>query len=74
MLRALWFAVKTGLIVAAAVWVANRPGFIEASWLGYDVRAHVGLVLLVLLFLLVVVEISMSGEDLGAEHQSERRQ
>src|SRR5688500_4138582 len=54
MLRALWFAVKVGLLVAASVWVANRPGFIEAHWLGYDVRAHVGLALLLLLLVLVL--------------------
>ncbi len=52
MLRALWFAVKIGLFVAVAVWVANRPGVVELNWLGYAVRAHVGLVLLALLFLL----------------------
>ena len=49
MLRAIWFAVKLGLLVAVAVWVANRPGYVDISWLGYDVRAQVGFVLLALL-------------------------
>ncbi len=39
MLRALWFLLKVGLLAAAAVWVANRPGTIDISWQGYDVHA-----------------------------------
>lgn len=48
MLRVLFFVVQVGLLVALAVWVANHPGFVELSWLGYDVRVHVGLALLAL--------------------------
>ncbi|MCB9987740.1 MAG: heme biosynthesis protein HemY [Rhodospirillales bacterium] len=51
MLRALWFAIKVGFIMGAAVWVANRPGTVALSWLGYDVRIHVGLALIALLLM-----------------------
>jgi len=54
MFRALWFIVKVGLLVAIAVWVANHPGYIEISWLGYDIRAHIGFVLLVLFLALLL--------------------
>lgn len=55
MLRALLFAVKIGLIAAAAVWVAQRPGTVAVDWLGYHMTAHVGLVLLALLVLLLFI-------------------
>lgn len=55
MLRALLFAIKIGLLVAAAIWVAQRPGTIELDWLGYHIKADVGLVLLVLFFFLLFV-------------------
>ncbi len=58
MLRALIFAIKIGLIVAAAFWVAQRPGEVELNWLGYHVTAQIGIVLLFLfigiLFILAV--------------------
>lgn len=53
MLRALLFAVKIGLLVAAAVWVANRPGVIEIDWMGYHITTHIGIALLALLVLLL---------------------
>lgn len=48
MLRLLFLALQIGVLVAVSVWVANHPGFVSISWLGYDVRVHVGLVLLAL--------------------------
>ncbi|MCB9990627.1 MAG: tetratricopeptide repeat protein [Rhodospirillales bacterium] len=53
MLRALFFAIKIGLIFAAAVWIAQRPGEVELDWLGYHIKADVGLVLLGLFALLL---------------------
>lgn len=55
MLRALWFAAKLGILVAAAVWVANRPGVIDIHWQGYDIRADVSLALLAALFFVVLL-------------------
>ncbi len=64
MIRALLFAVKVGLIAAAAVWVAQRPGTVEVDWLGYQVTAHVGLALFALLvgalFLLFLHRIALA--------------
>jgi HemY protein len=54
MLRALWFVIKTAILVAAAVWVANRPGDVEIHWLGYEVKTQVGLALLALLVVLLL--------------------
>src|SRR5262249_25462280 len=54
MLRALWFAVRLGLLVAAAIWVANRPGEVEVHWLGYDIKTEVGMALLALFLALLV--------------------
>lgn len=35
--RALWFIVKLGLLVSAAVWLANRPGSLSLTWFGYRI-------------------------------------
>lgn len=53
MLRGLFFAIKIGLFAAAAFWVAQRPGTVELDWMGYHIKAHVGLVLLALFVLLL---------------------
>ncbi|HTK85468.1 MAG TPA: heme biosynthesis HemY N-terminal domain-containing protein [Patescibacteria group bacterium] len=53
MLRALWFVIKTGLLVAVAVWVANRPGQIDINWQGYEIKTQVGLALLAVLILVL---------------------
>lgn len=47
MLRILWFAIKIGVLVAAAVWVANRPGLISLSWMDYTVEAQAWFALVV---------------------------
>jgi HemY protein len=58
MIRALWFAVKVALLVAAAVWVADRPGTITIHWMEYDVTVQVGFALLCLLsFLLLTLTV-----------------
>src|SRR4051812_34377382 len=51
MLRVLWFFLKLGLLVAAAVWLANRPGAVTFQWLGYRVETTVGIALLGVLLL-----------------------
>lgn len=55
MIRAFWFILKLTVLTLAAVWVANRPGFVEISWLGYDIRVHVGLALLIVFFTLLLI-------------------
>jgi HemY protein len=49
MFRILWFAVKVGVVVAAAVWVANRPGLISLSWMDYTVEAQAWFALVVVM-------------------------
>lgn len=54
MLGILWFAVKTAALIAIAIWFANRPGYIDISWLGYDIHIQVGFALLLLFGALLV--------------------
>ncbi len=54
MIRAVLFMVKVGLLVAAAVWVAERPGSISVEWLDYTFTIHVGLFLILLLVTMVL--------------------
>ncbi len=54
MIKTLWFMVKIGALVALALWVAERPGFVTVEWLGYDIRAHVGLFLVALLAVILL--------------------
>lgn len=53
MLRILGYIVVIGLLVAGAVWLADRPGHVMIDWLGYRLEASTG-VLLVALFVSVV--------------------
>jgi HemY protein len=47
MLGALVFVAKTVLLVALAVWVADRPGTVMIDWLGFTITMHIGIFLLV---------------------------
>ncbi|MEM7651120.1 MAG: heme biosynthesis HemY N-terminal domain-containing protein [Pseudomonadota bacterium] len=46
MIKALWFAVKVGALIALAVWVADRPGTVRVEWMEYTITVHMGLFLL----------------------------
>lgn len=46
MLRALWFMLKVGALVALVVWIADRPGTVRLEWMAYTFTVHVGLFLL----------------------------
>lgn len=57
-LQTLWFMVKTAALVAAGVWLAMRPGFIDLQFLDYDIHMKAGagllgayVALLIILFL-----------------------
>jgi len=45
MLRALVYFVQLALVIAVAVWLAERPGEVAVEWLGYRLEAPVGLLL-----------------------------
>ncbi len=49
MIRAITFIAKIAVLIALAVWVADRPGTVTIDWLGLIVTMHVGLFLLGLL-------------------------
>lgn len=54
MIRALWTLVKISIVVAAVVWVAERPGTITIDWMQYKLTFHVGFFLLSLMVLVMV--------------------
>lgn len=47
MIRALFFFIKVAVIVAVAVWVAERPGTVTFDWLDTKVTMHTGLFFLI---------------------------
>ena len=53
MIRTLWFALKVAVLVAVAVWIAERPGTVSITWLGYRLDTEVGILLLAIFLLLV---------------------
>ena len=54
MIRTLWFALKVAVLVAIAVWLAERPGAVSITWLGYRLDTSVGILLLAVFLLLVL--------------------
>lgn len=82
MLRAIWFFVQIALVVAAALWIAERPGSIVMEWMDYRISLQVGIFLLILvalvlvaLFLLRVVSalLSIPKKIVGLHEESARR-
>lgn len=55
MIKALWFALRTGLFIAAAVWIADQPGDVRIDWKDYTFTLQLGFFLL-----LIVVAIMLS--------------
>ncbi len=53
MLRALWFFIRVGLIVAVAVWVASQPGDVALTWFDYTFKVQMGFFLLCLLAIIL---------------------
>ncbi|MFN4088545.1 MAG: heme biosynthesis protein HemY [Alphaproteobacteria bacterium] len=45
MLRAVIFLIKVAIIVAAAVWLADRPGAVVIEWQGWVIETTVGILL-----------------------------
>lgn len=55
MIRAVWFLIKLGLLVAAIGWLAARPGWMTIDWLGYRIEIAIGFAAALLAVLLLVV-------------------
>jgi HemY protein len=53
--RTLWFFIKVGVVVAAAVWLADRPGRVSITWLGYNIDLAVGTALAVLVLFILLL-------------------
>lgn len=53
MLRGLIFFLKLAVVVAVAVWLAERPGDVSIQWQGYRVDTTFGLLLLAILIIVV---------------------
>lgn len=60
MIRALWFLIKVGVVVAIAVWLAEQEGTIVIDWAPYKLTFHVGLFLFSLFILLFVSNLLFS--------------
>lgn len=48
MFRAIWFLIQVGLVIAAAVWISQRPGFVVVEWMNYRLSAQIGIFLLMI--------------------------
>ena len=53
--RTVWFFIKIAIVVAAAVWLADRPGHISIQWLGYNIDLAVGTALAVLVVFILLL-------------------
>jgi HemY protein len=53
----LWFLFKLAILIAAAIWVADRPGHVSFDWLGWRVDTSVGVLLAALLLLMALAAI-----------------
>ncbi len=53
MIKALWFALKVGLLVTLAVWIADQSGDVQIHWKDYAITLHLGFFLLLLLALVL---------------------
>ena len=42
MFKTLFFAIKVGVLIALAVWVADQPGTVRIDWMEYRITTHVG--------------------------------
>jgi HemY protein len=58
MIRALIFFAKIAIVVAIAVWLANRPGDLVLQWYGWQVQTSVAILIL---FIVVIAALSAIG-------------
>lgn len=65
MLKSLWFMVKIGILVAFCVWLSERPGSVEVSWMEYNFTIQLGF-FLILSLLAVIASMAVFGLIKGA--------
>lgn len=54
-MRILIYIVEVAVLIAIAVWLADRPGLVEIEWQGYRIETSVGILALVFFLLAVTV-------------------
>lgn len=54
MIKALWFALRTGLLIVAAVWLADQPGDVRIQWQDFTFTLHLGFFLLLMIVTIVL--------------------
>ncbi len=57
MIRAFVFMLKVALLIAATIWVADRPGTVSIEWMGKSETYHLGVVLLVLIYTMLLANL-----------------
>ncbi len=57
MIRAFWFLAKVAVVVAIAVWLADRPGTVSINWQGYAVETSFGIAVLIAVAALVLAAV-----------------
>lgn len=80
MIRMLWLFAKIGLVVAAAVWLADHPGSVHIDWQGWVVDMPLGILALAVLVFSVLLALLWRGwsllrhspESLGALRRARR--
>lgn len=60
MRKALLFFLKVGLLVAAAVWIAQRPGTVRIEWQGWLIETSVGVLALAALLIAIAAAVLYS--------------
>lgn len=55
MLKALWFFLQIAAVIAASLWLLERPGSVTAEFLSYTVTAPTGIILLALVIIFFVL-------------------
>ena len=61
MWRALFYFVQLAILVAAAVWLARRPGTVVIEWLGQRIETQVGILILAALLFAGVIALLYRG-------------
>lgn len=54
MIRALWFLLRLGILLAGIIYLIQRPGTINIQWLGYTIETSIGVAVAALLAVLAL--------------------
>ena len=53
--RALLYAAKLAVLIAAGIWLVETPGQVRVDWLGYRIETHIGILILAVLVFAVLL-------------------